>query len=88
MSMRNQTADGQLVSASLRKTTVICLIVLSFSAVTLIDMLVVQESLLKYIVTYKMSQYHMELFFRAVRSRGGETITRQLSTLKLLGRDG
>ena len=63
--------NGQLVSASLRKTAVVGLIVSSFSAVALLDVLVVQESLLKYLLTYKMSQDHLELFFSAVRSRRG-----------------
>ena len=63
--------NGQLVSSSLRKTAVVGLIVSSLSAVSVFDNLVVQQSLLKYILTYKMSQDHLELFFSAVRSRGG-----------------
>ena len=64
-------ANGQLVTSSLRKTGVVGFIVSSCSAVTLYDVLVVRESLLKYVLTYKMSQDHLELFFSAVRSRGG-----------------
>jgi len=41
------------------------------SAVSLFDTLVRTESLLKYLLTYKVSQDHLELFFSAVRSRGG-----------------
>jgi DNA transposase THAP9 len=64
-------ASGQLVSQSLRKTAVIGLIMSSMSAVSLFDTLVKDESALKYLLTYKASQDHLELFFSAVRSRGG-----------------
>jgi len=66
-----QLENGQLVSASLCKTAVVGFITSSASAAALFDKLVVQENVLKYILTYKMSQDHLELFFSAVRSRGG-----------------
>jgi len=43
----------------------------SCSAVALFDAVVIQQCLLNYVLTYKMSQDHLELFFSAVRSRGG-----------------
>jgi len=66
-----QLENGQFISASLRKTAVVGFVISSASAVARFDKLVVQENILKYILTYKMSQDHLELFFSAVRSRGG-----------------
>ena len=64
-------ADLQLVRDSLRKTTVVGFLLSSMSAVSLYDLLVKKESTLRYLLTYKLSQDHLELFFSAIRSRGG-----------------
>lgn len=63
--------DLQPVRLSLRKTTIVGFILSSSSAVCLFDILVKRDKVLKYLLTYKMSQDHLELFFSAVRSRGG-----------------
>ena len=67
----------QFVSASLCNTAVVGFITARASVAALFDKLVVQENVLKYILTYNMSQDHLELFFSAVRSREGGITTRQ-----------
>ena len=64
-------ANGQLICNSLRKTGVIGFVASAQSAIRLFDNLIKEESLLKYLLTYKFSQDHLELFFAVIRSRGG-----------------
>jgi len=64
-------SNGQLVSNSLRKTCVVGFVVSATSALFLFDTHVKQQQQLKYLLTYKFSQDHLELFFALIRSRGG-----------------
>ncbi len=65
-------ADGTRVAESNRKTGVIGFITSLTSIVGLFDKLVNNATApLKYLLTYKFSQDHIELFFCAVRGRGG-----------------
>jgi len=64
-------SNGQLVSDSLRKTGVVGFVSSASSALWLFDKLVKEQQQLKYLLTYKFSQDHLELFFAVVRSRGG-----------------
>ena len=64
-------SNGQLVSDSLRKTGVVGFVVSANSALRLFDKLVREQQQLKYLLTYKFSQDHLELFFALIRSRGG-----------------
>ena len=63
--------DGQLLSASLRKTGVIGFVADALSAMFLFDSCVKENKFLRYLLTYKFSQDHLELFFAVLRSRGG-----------------
>ena len=63
--------NGQFVTESVRKTGVIGFIASALSVMHMFDCLVKQQHVLKYILTYKFSQDHLELFFSVVRSRGG-----------------
>lgn len=63
--------DFSLVRTSLRKTAIVGFLLSSLSAVSLFDLLVKKENTLRYLLTYKLSQDHLELFFSAIRSRGG-----------------
>ena len=54
-----------------RKTAFIGILFAIKSSITLFDNLVVKDASLKYILMYKFSQDHLELFFGAVRSCGG-----------------
>ena len=55
--------DWQPVRLSQRKTGVVGFILSSSSATFLYERLVKEEKLLKYLLTYKMSQDHLELYF-------------------------
>jgi hypothetical protein len=74
--------DEQPLHLSLRKTGSIGFMLSASSAVLLYDILVKQKSLLKYLLTYKFSQDHLELFFAAVRSRGGSNNNPSAQQLK------
>lgn len=63
--------SGERLVDSRRKTGFLGLIICMNSALALYDMLVEEENVLKYIPLYKISQDHLELFFAAIRSRGG-----------------
>ena len=63
--------DGQPLHSSLRKTGPVGFMLSATSAMHLFDIHVKQQLLLKYLLTYKFSQVHPELFFASVRSRGG-----------------
>ena len=79
--------NGQFVSESVRKTGVIGFIASALSVMHMFDCLVKQQHVLKYILTYKFSQDHLELFFFVVRSHGVVTIIPRLSNCELLGSD-
>jgi len=64
--------NGQLVGKSLCKTGIISFIASAMSAMLLFDTYVKQQQKLKYLLTYKYSQDHLELFFAVIRSRGGD----------------
>ena len=64
-------SNGQPVHQSLRKTGVISFVLSISSVCVLFDTLVRQQATLHYLLTYKYSQDHLELFFSLVRSRGG-----------------
>lgn len=63
--------SGQLVICSRRKTGFIGLIINMQSTIQLFKYLVEELKVLKYLPMYKVSQDHIELFFSAIRARGG-----------------
>ena len=64
--------DGQSILASKRKTGLLGFLLCINAVVGLAENLVIAENkVLKYLLTYKMSQDHLELFFSAVRACGG-----------------
>lgn len=63
--------SGNLVIDSKRKTGFIGLIIDMRSAILVFRQLVLEEKKLKYFPVYKISQDHVELFFSAIRARGG-----------------
>ena len=64
--------DGQSILASRRKTGFLGFLVCINAVMGLAEDLVnVENPVLKYLLTYKMSQDHLELFFGAVRASGG-----------------
>jgi len=55
-----------------RKTGFLGIIISSMSVKQIFEDVVVQNPRqFKYLLTYKLSQDHLELFFNAVRARGG-----------------
>ena len=67
-----KTSDGKSILASRRKTGFLGFLVCINSVCGLAEDLVkVDNQVLKYLQTYKMSQDHLELFFSAVRASGG-----------------
>jgi hypothetical protein len=67
-----KTLDGQSVLVSKRKTGFLGFLLCINAAVGLTQDLVNAENpVLKYLLTYKMSQDHLQLFFSAVRACGG-----------------
>ena len=67
-----KTSDGQSILTSRRKTGFLGFLVDIDAVVGLAEDLVnVENPVLKYLLTYKMSQDHLELFFSAVRASGG-----------------
>ena len=64
--------DGRSILVSKRKTGFLGFMVCIDSVCGLVDDLInVHNPVLKYLLTYKMSQDHLELFFAAVRASGG-----------------
>ena len=64
--------DGQSILTSRRKTGFLGFLLCIDAVVGLAEDLVnVENPVLKYLLTYKMSQDHLELFFSAVRAFGG-----------------
>ena len=67
-----KTSDGQSILTSRRKTGFLGFLVDIDAVVGLVqDLVNVENPVLKYRLTYKMSQDHLELFFSAVRASGG-----------------
>ena len=67
-----KTSNGQSILTSRRKTGFLGFLVDIDAVVGLAEDLVnVENPVLKYLLTYKMSQDHLELFFSAVRASGG-----------------
>jgi hypothetical protein len=64
------TPDGQNILMTRRRTGFIGLIICLTSVQNMVDDLI-KTKLLDYILTYKVSQDHIEMFFSAIRSRGG-----------------
>lgn len=67
---RLRHSNGQLVIEGLKKTGFVGLLICMDSVRTLFDDLVMTGKL-KYLLTHKMSQDHLETFFGCVRGRGG-----------------
>lgn len=63
--------SGEVVIKSRRRTGFIGLMINMKSALDLYEYLVNDTQILKYIPVYKVSQDHIELFFSAIRARGG-----------------
>ena len=65
--------NGRLMCGSMRKTGIIIIgfIATATSVMHIFDCLVKQHHMLRYVLCYKFSQDHLELFFSIVRSRGG-----------------
>ena len=65
-------SDGKPILTSKRKTGFLGFLICIHSVLGLAEDLVLAENpVLKYLLTYKMSQDHLELFFSAVRASGG-----------------
>ena len=65
-------SDGKPILTSKRKTGFLGFLVCIDSVLGLAkDLVLPEKSVLKYLLTYKMSQDHLELFFSAVRACGG-----------------
>ncbi len=62
---------GRLMRASRRKTTFIGFALSSYSILSVAKDLLYKENPYKYVLTYKFSQDHLELFFNKIRQRGG-----------------
>lgn len=65
------TLNGQPVVQSKRKTGFLGFLVGMESLEALYRQTVIESPALKYIATYRLSQDHLELFFGAIRSKGG-----------------
>jgi hypothetical protein len=73
---------GELLTSTKRKTGVIGFILTARSLQEMFDSLVKNKGLLKYLLTYKFSQDHLELFFASVRARGGKNNNPSAAQLK------
>lgn len=69
--MHLKLSSGELLINSRRKTGFIAMVINMKSALSLYSCLVENAKVLKYLPLYKVSQDHIELFFSAVRARGG-----------------
>lgn len=65
------TINGRPILNSPRKTGFLGFLICIASLKKMYFNLVQERNVLKYILTYKISQDHLELFFGAIRSRGG-----------------
>lgn len=77
-------AEGQgLIIDHLKKTGFLGVVISSISIIEVFNEVVVKNEHFNYLLTYKQSQDHIELFFNAVRARGGWCVNptaRQFST--------
>lgn len=79
---------GQPMYTTKRRTPFIGLLCTIESTINVYDTLVgCTEAPLKYLLTYKLSQDHIELFFGAVRSCGAAIIIQRYDSLMLHIRD-
>jgi len=69
--MKSLTVNGQLIIHSSYKTGFIGTIILLHSVVGVFDTWIVPNLSVHYLLTYKLSQAHLELFFSTVRNRCG-----------------
>lgn len=65
------TLNNKPILKSSRKTGFLGLLICMKSLKNMYFKYVLEKDVLKYILTYKLSQDHLELFFGAIRSRGG-----------------
>lgn len=65
------TLNDRPILRSSRKTGFLGFLICMESLQKMYKYLVTEKKLLKYILTYKLSQDHLELFFGAIRSKGG-----------------
>lgn len=63
--------DGEPILNTIRKTGFLGIIVCCTSLMEYYKIYVEEQQLLKYLLSYKFSQDHLEIFFSVVRSRGG-----------------
>lgn len=63
--------DKKLIVEHKEKTGFLGVIISSISIVKIFDEITTKNDYFKYLLTYKVSQDHIELFFNAVRARGG-----------------
>lgn len=63
--------DKNLMVEHKKKTGFLGVIISSISVVKIFDEIRTKNDYFKYLLTYKVSQDHIELFFNAVRARGG-----------------
>jgi len=66
-----RTINGERLIQSSRKTGFLGLMVSLKSVQNLFNELVISDGILDFLLSYKLSQDHLEMFFSAVRSRGG-----------------
>ncbi|VEN63851.1 unnamed protein product, partial [Callosobruchus maculatus] len=69
--IKNLKYAGKLIIETQRKVGFMGMLINIKSIQLLYTKLVKEEKLLKFILTYKLSQDHIEIFFSAVRSKGG-----------------
>lgn len=69
--IRNLKLSGTSILKSNRKTGFLGFLICTKSLKQLFMRYVGEENLMKYLLTYKVSQDHLELFFGAIRSKGG-----------------
>lgn len=67
----NLTIKGRPILKSARKTGFLGLLICMSSLENMYKNVVFEKQKLKYILSYKLSQDHLELFFGAIRSKGG-----------------
>jgi hypothetical protein len=63
--------DGVKLIEGKRKTGFLGLIIDMSSVINLVEKYIIKEKCLIYLLTYKLSQDHIEMFFCAIRSKGG-----------------
>ena len=69
MGLKN--ADGRLMVTTKKKTAFVGFLTAISAIKGIFEDLIERKSSLKYLLTYKLSQDHIELFFEAIRASGG-----------------